>query len=537
MRIKAWQWRRTMFWLAAGLFVTTRLATLLSFPIFNDEAIYLQYSQFIHDDFRTYKFISMNNIFQDWKPPLQYWLGSTVVQFGNNPVLMGRLVAFAISVLGFFGMYLLSRRLFGKTTAVWSILIYALCPPVLFYNNQFVAETFVFSTIPFFYWFVLRAITGDHISWSSSIGASICGAIVLLFKQSALPLLVLGLVLPFVQPARRQAREDAKKKDKNRPPAVQPVDYSRLGTRFALVGLIIIASTVISRPAMPAAYDQIKNNFDARWTLSFTEVLHLPTSIWLANSGVVGNYFKRYYTLWTAPLLLVFAIVAIRRRSAPDIVFGLMFLAASSAVLFFVKSFNEYIYNTEVIVFLVPMLARGILFGAQQLKPAALRFGTVAITVVLLASWGYQLVLMRVDPGKYIMRGSPWMVSNYLQNWSTGFGINMVVDYLGSKDDGRRGVVFTDPQWGNPQTALQVFAKSHYPHFQVSGITAEFTDEAQIRKLRDERLADIPHRFLVYSAATDSERAEWQKTVQVLCDRRQQFRENPAGPPLIVCEF
>jgi hypothetical protein len=155
----------------------------------------------------------------------------------------------------------------------------------------------------------------------------------------------------------------------------------------------------------------------------------------------------------------------------------------------------------------------------------------------LLAGWGYQLVLMKVDPGRYILRSTPWMVSNYLQNWSTGFGINMVVDYLGTRDDGQRGVVFTDPQWGNPQTALQVFAKSRYPHFQVSGITAEFTDEAQIRKLRDERLADIPHRFLVYSAATDSERTEWQKTVQVLCDRRQQFREHPAEPPLIVCEF
>jgi Dolichyl-phosphate-mannose-protein mannosyltransferase len=197
---------------------------------------------------------------------------------------MGRLVAFAISALGFFGMYLLSRQLFGKTTAVWSILIYALCPPVLFYNNQFVAETFVFSTISFFYWFVLKAITGDRISWSSAIGAAICGAIVLLFKQSALPLLVLGLVLPFVEPARRQAREDGKKKDKNKRPTLQPVDYSRLGTRFALVALIIIiGSTLISRPAMPAAYDQIKNNFDARWTLSFREVLRLPASIWLAN--------------------------------------------------------------------------------------------------------------------------------------------------------------------------------------------------------------------------------------------------------------
>jgi len=535
--IKPSQWQWIFFWLAAALFVTTRLATLLAFPIFNDEAIYLQYSQFIHDDFHTYKFVSMNNIFGDWKPPLQYWLGSIVVQLGDNPLLMGRLVAFGISVLGFFGMYLLSRQLFGKKTALWAVFIYAVCPPVLFYNNQFVAETFVFSTIPFFYWFVLKAVAGDHIHWSSAVGAAVSGAILLLFKQSALPLLVLGLLLAFVEVPRREPLEDRKKNDATKRHKLQPVDFYRLGTHLIVVVAMIIGSVFLSKPAMPAAFDQIKKNFDARWTLSFQELLHLPVSVWLANGALIGNYFKRYYTLWTVPLLLGFAIAAVRRRSAPDILIGLMFLGASSAVLFFVKSFNEYIYNTEVIVFLVPILARAILFGIGQMKMAALRFGTIVISVILFASWGYQIVLMRADAGKYILRGTPWMVTNYLQNWSTGFGINMVVNYLGSKDDGRRGVVFTDPQWGNPQTALQVFAKSHYPHFQVSGITAEFTDEAQIRKLRDEKLADIPHRFLVYSAATDSERTEWQKPVQVLCERRQQFREHPAEPPLIVCEF
>ena len=45
------------------------------------------------------------------------------------------------------------------------------------------------------------------------------------------------------------------------------------------------------------------------------------------------------------------------------------------------------------------------------------------------------------------------------------------------------------------------------------------------------------HTDLVYSSATDSERAEWQKPVQILCDRRHEFREHPAEPPLIVCEF
>ena len=367
--------------------------------------------------------------------------------------------------------------------------------------------------------------------------AVVAGAVLLLFKQSALPLLVLGLLLPLTRVPTVEARQDRKKKGAGKEQPFQRVDFFKLGTQLLVVMAIIIGSVLLSKPGMPAAYDQIKRNFDARWTLSVQELLHLPVSVWISNVVLVGNYFERYYTVWTVPLLLGFAVAAVRRRSAPDIVIGIMFLAASGAVLFFVKGFNEYIYNTEVVVFLVPILARAILFGIGEMKKTALRLGTLVISVVLLANWSYQIVLMKLDPGAYISRGTPWMVSNYLQNWSTGFGINMVVNYLGTKDDGRRGVVFTDPQWGNPQTALQVFARSRYPHFEVSGITAEFTDEGQIRKLRDERLANIPHRFLVYSAATDSERSQWQKPVQVLCDRRLQFQEHPAEPPLIVCEF
>jgi hypothetical protein len=51
---------RDVFWIALGLFIVTRLLTLMVFPIFNDEAIYVQYSQAIHDDWQKSKYISMN---------------------------------------------------------------------------------------------------------------------------------------------------------------------------------------------------------------------------------------------------------------------------------------------------------------------------------------------------------------------------------------------------------------------------------------------------------------------------------------------
>src|SRR6266850_8573031 len=88
---------------AMVLFVVTRALTLTTFPIFNDEAIYLQYSRSIHDDREKNKFISMNGEFRDWKPPLQYWMAAPVIRGGGDPLVAGRVVAALVSFLGLFG--------------------------------------------------------------------------------------------------------------------------------------------------------------------------------------------------------------------------------------------------------------------------------------------------------------------------------------------------------------------------------------------------------------------------------------------------
>ncbi len=74
---------------------------LTALPIFNDEALYLQYAQSIHDDWKKNKFISMSAAeYDDWKPPLQYWLAAPVIRCGDDPLVAGRAVAVLVSFLG-----------------------------------------------------------------------------------------------------------------------------------------------------------------------------------------------------------------------------------------------------------------------------------------------------------------------------------------------------------------------------------------------------------------------------------------------------
>src|SRR5436189_1652956 len=185
--------------LAIALFVLTRTLTLTTFPIFNDEGNSLQYSQSIHDDWQKNKFISMNGEFRDWKPPLQYWIAAPVIRWGGDPLVAGRVVAALVSFLGLFGFYLFTKEFFSQREAVMAAMLYVVCPPVLFHNNQFTAETFLFSTAPFLYWSLLRAMRPGKGKLIWVIIAILLGTALLLLKQSGALLLAVAIALPFTR--------------------------------------------------------------------------------------------------------------------------------------------------------------------------------------------------------------------------------------------------------------------------------------------------------------------------------------------------
>ncbi|HSP46084.1 MAG TPA: glycosyltransferase family 39 protein, partial [Chthoniobacterales bacterium] len=190
--------RRKMLFLATGLFVISRALTFMAFPIFNDEAIYIQYAQSIHENWHQNWFVSMaGELYNDWKPPLQYWIAAPFIEWGNDPLVPARLIALTASTAGLFGFYIFAKRLFGEAEGLLSAFLYVLCPPVIFHNNQYIAETFLFSVAPIFYWTLLKAMGGARPALGWTIPSILLGTALLLFKQSGYLLLTISAFLPF----------------------------------------------------------------------------------------------------------------------------------------------------------------------------------------------------------------------------------------------------------------------------------------------------------------------------------------------------
>ncbi len=108
-------------------------------------------------------------------------------------------MALFASLFGFFGFYLFAKELFGEREGVIAGILYVLCPSVLFHNNQFVAETFLFSTAPFVYWALLKTMQPGNLRWAWAVVAVVMATALLLFKQSGALLLTVSFFLPLMR--------------------------------------------------------------------------------------------------------------------------------------------------------------------------------------------------------------------------------------------------------------------------------------------------------------------------------------------------
>ena len=518
------RWRIGLF-VALGFFLLTRFLTLTALPIFNDEAIYLQYSQRIHEDWTKNKFVSMNGEFTDWKPPLQYWLAAPFIEWGNDPLVVGRVVTLLVSLAGFFGVYLFSKELFSEREGVIAAALYVLCPPVLLHNSQFTAETFLFSTAPFVYWALLRAMRGNKLDWTWAVAAAFFGIALLLFKQSGFTLLAVSILLPLAR---------LPQKSRSLRLSARPIAWN-VGLVVAVIGVSLLAANTV----LPSEFNAARDHFNRRWVMSFPELTTFPLGIWRANWKVIADYIGSSYS-WAVPLLLcVFIWLAIRRKNFAELAIALMCLAGAGAVLFFLRGFNEYLFNTAVIAVLLPVLARAIVF-ASELAPSgretAVRRGVLVVAGLALIHWVYQDTLMAVAPGKYFERSTPWAATNYLKSWSTGFGVKEIVNLLANEK--RPGIVFVDPQWGNPNIALKVYCKQRFPNLTIVDITREFLDPNETRKLKEVTARSPLVRLAIYSADASDERRQWQANIEEqMCERREEIRAYPTQMPIVVCRF
>jgi len=511
-------------------YLLLRLLTLMSFPVFNDEANFLQYSQAVHSDFAKYKYVSEGAVIGDWKPPLQPWIGAVFFGIVSDPLLAGRLASAIVSLFGLWGLYLFVKELLGTREAAIAVLLYAICPTALFYNNEFVGETFVFSFAPWMYWSLLRGMRAGTIAFQWLVPASIFGALILLSKQSGMVYVGLAMVLPIVT---LWPEGDGSTQRR--------WQWKAFSINLGAVAVCVFAATLLRRLGVSPETAALEQQFTSNWVMSIQQVLDFPWDVWRNNATMVGQYYYSYYSVFIIVPLGYLLLVAALRRKAKDLVLAIGFLASSGAVIFILRGFNEYMYNTAVIIFLISLLARSLVASLDSLTAQSNVYGRLfwlvpAFFVLLAGHWIYQDALIKLSPAGYIRRSTPWAVSNYLEGWAGGFGVPETLAYL--RTQAGPGLVLADPQWGNPRTTLEVY-NPKYPRLRVVPINADFRTEAGTNANKNFILTQpFKQRLVVFSGYPSESRLVWQRNIEkYMCDTRKEIQVEPTQPPIVVCSF
>src|SRR5436190_18026701 len=242
----------------------------------------------------------MNGEFRDWKPPLQYWMAAPVIRWGGDPLLAGRILAALVSFLGLLGFYLFTSEFFSRKEAVIAAVLYVMCPPVLFHNNQFIAETFLFSTAPFLYWSLLEVMRARERKLVWAVIAILWGTTVLLFKQSGALLLAVAIALPFAQLRRKEGSSESMPNATMRW-AIGWWNWKEFAANLCVLAAIILCSHFAASLVIPPEFNNTKEQFNGRWVMSLREILQLPMETWRANLKIAGDYINSYYS-WSVAL-------------------------------------------------------------------------------------------------------------------------------------------------------------------------------------------------------------------------------------------
>jgi len=150
------------------VFAILRLVGLINLPIFNDEAIYIDWG-WRQTHLKDFMFYSLS----DAKQPLMLWLFS-LAQFVFSDSLWGaRFISFLFGLGTIVGIYCIGKTFFDRRVALIAGFVYALTPIFFFFDRQALVESGV-----------------------SFIGVWVCFFLLKIHKKNTIPdAIILGLLL------------------------------------------------------------------------------------------------------------------------------------------------------------------------------------------------------------------------------------------------------------------------------------------------------------------------------------------------------
>lgn len=407
------------FFLLSLLYFLTRLINILKLPIFNDEAIYLDWA---NKEINT-KGLLFYSLY-DGKPPLLMWIFGLFHKFINDPLLAGRLVSVIAGFLTLLGIYKLSEKFFSERVARLAGLFYVAIPIFIFFDRQALMESALcaIGVWSIYYFLVLIGKPGIK----NAIILGVIWGIGVFIKQSAL-IFVAAQIIIFLG--------------------------IHLRKRDGKFNIHFLLSLFVSQAVLLPLYFQkefwANLSSASRFAMSFKEIFSFPISIWLQN--LRGIFMIPFW--YIGPFILAATTLGIfiakdcqqKRVSA-------YFLISLLTVLIF-----------SVIVsprYLVSYLPLSVIFAAHTLtfskfdKNIAKNL-LIIFTISVPAFWSLILIYNPINYFEMLNKITKYSQENeYVSGWTSGYATSQALSFIKQVSNKNLVVVGVRLDAGNPESAV-----------------------------------------------------------------------------------
>lgn len=428
-----------IFWLLIIFYLATRLFKLTALPVFADESIYIRWSQLIIDDWQQYLFFSFN----DGKTPLQMWLMIPLQLIFDNALLAGRILSVIAGLIQILVMRQLIKILNGKKLAQYLAIFLSIILPFWFFHHRMaLIDALLVLICSISLLFMIKAIKVNQpkFALTNSLLAGIFLGLALWTKIPALlfiPSLLLTIFL-----------------------AEKPWTKLNYPSLAIILGLSIFASFKL-HPAFGQLFNR-GNDF----LYSLNEFLARPGQIIWHNLVNFIDLSIKYLT-WPV-LILALASFKNHKYRKQQIILILMGLSFAAPILLLGKTiYPRYLMYISLPITLAASLNIEYLWKKYQ------QFSKQILLIILLTISLFSSLRFIIF-SYFSLENIPFTKidqTQYLNEWSAGFGIAESVVYIKQLSKTQKVLVATEGFFGTmPDGVLMYLHRKNVDNLCVEGI-------------------------------------------------------------------
>lgn len=401
-----------------------RVFNLTKLPIFNDEAIYLDWGwRETHNP--GYLYYSL----YDAKQPLLMWIFGIMQQILPDPLFAGRIVSVFTGFLALLGIFKISENLFNRKPAFLASVFYMVIPIFSFYDRQALMESAIGAVGIWACYFLIKALNSSTNKYPIILGIIL--GIGFFIKSSSLIFIVSILVIIFINYFIEKKVQILK-------------NIFWIFLSFFIFDLLLFIN--------PDFWNTLNKN--SQFSFSFSELIHFPIATWVNN--LLGNLQIAIFYLTPLCFLAAIAglIIILKKNKKEQLV---LFLWITIPVLIEIILARQT--TQRYIVSFLPLIVipAGLFLSFFYNKFKILGTGLILITFVipLLIT-----ILQIFNPQAYIKeisRFTDFSQNEYIKGQTSGYGVYEAISFIKEKTGSNKAFIGVAENTGNPESAMMIY--------------------------------------------------------------------------------